>query len=176
VKGALDLHRALLAADVPHEIIRLRRAVLSAADIPAALGLPAAACLAVQVIVSTNPVAARAALIRPVDTELEMSAVLRRVQARAARLLPAVEVSAVTGFYAGLVSPVCLPEDMAVYADHRVSRPDVVYTPTGDTGAVLGIRSRELLAFTGARLAALCAGVAGRNPAAFEDPGLATAP
>lgn len=176
MKGALDLHRALLGADVPHEIIRLGRAVLSAADIPAALGLPAASCLAVQLIASTDPAGTAAALIRSVDTELEMSAVLRRVQARAVRLLPAAEVSEVTGFYAGLVSPVCLPAEMAVYADHRVSRPDVVYTPTGDTGTVLGIRSRDLLAFTGARLAALCAGVAGRAPAAFDGPGVATAP
>ena len=40
MKDALDVHRSLLAREVPHEVIRLPRLVLSADEIPDAIGPP----------------------------------------------------------------------------------------------------------------------------------------
>jgi prolyl-tRNA editing enzyme YbaK/EbsC (Cys-tRNA(Pro) deacylase) len=177
MKGALDLHQGLLAADVPHQILRLRRLTLIAAEIPAALGVDPASCLVVHVVTVTRQGnSTTAALVLPVGAELHVPSTLRRLQASSLRLLTPTEVSAVTEFYAGLVPPVGLPAGMPVYADHAVIRFDVVYCPTGDSGAVLGIHSRDLVTFTGARLAALCsAPVAGRGSAEDPDPDLAAA-
>ena len=47
MKGALDVHRALLAADVPHEVVRLDSRITEADELPRALGLRAG-CLAVR--------------------------------------------------------------------------------------------------------------------------------
>lgn len=176
VKGALDVHRLLLEADIAHEIIPVRRAVLSAADIPDSLGLPPAACLAVRLVAGSIPGGSPVALVHSVDSVLHFPSVLRRLQATAVRLLGPFEVSATTEFYAGLVAPVCLPVDIPIYADYRAGRCDVVYTPVGDTGAVLGIRSRDLVAFIGVRFASLCTVVSHSRPAGVPDPGLAATP
>ncbi|MDQ1704625.1 MAG: Cys-tRNA(Pro)/Cys-tRNA(Cys) deacylase, partial [Frankiaceae bacterium] len=46
MKDALDVHRSLLAREVPHEVVRLPRLVLSADEIPEAMGLPRDRCVA----------------------------------------------------------------------------------------------------------------------------------
>jgi len=48
VKSALDVHRALLAAGVPHEMVRLRMPALNGDDLPAALGVPRESCAVVR--------------------------------------------------------------------------------------------------------------------------------
>lgn len=49
MKDALAIHRSLLEHERPHEIVRLRRAITSADELPEALSLPAECCLAVRV-------------------------------------------------------------------------------------------------------------------------------
>src|SRR5947209_20228672 len=41
---ALDVHRSLLAREVPHEVVRLPRLALSADEIPEIMGLPSDRC------------------------------------------------------------------------------------------------------------------------------------
>src|SRR3954467_5564082 len=48
MKDALDVHRSLLSREVPHEVVRLPRLILSADEIPEALGLPRERCVAVR--------------------------------------------------------------------------------------------------------------------------------
>src|SRR4051812_37804255 len=58
MKDALDVHRSLLAREVPHEVIRLPRVVLSADEIPDALELPPERCVAVRMYRADEQVAA----------------------------------------------------------------------------------------------------------------------
>src|SRR5207248_11775421 len=48
MKDALDVHRSLLAREVPHEVVRLPRPAWSADDIPEVLGLPPERCVTVR--------------------------------------------------------------------------------------------------------------------------------
>jgi hypothetical protein len=48
VKGPLDIHRDLLAAGVPHEIVRLPRSIAGADELPDVLELPAGSCVSVR--------------------------------------------------------------------------------------------------------------------------------
>src|SRR3954464_14890615 len=49
MKDALDVHRSLLAREVPHEIVRLPHLVLSPGEIPGALELPPERCITARI-------------------------------------------------------------------------------------------------------------------------------
>lgn len=152
MKGALDIHRELLSRDVPHEIVRLPRVVLQADEIPDALGLTPAQCVAVRMYVADGDLVAVGV---SAGRTPEPAALLAALGARALRPATAAEVNARTDFAAGLVSPVLLPDDVPLYVDTALGASDVLYAPTGDTGTALGIRTGELLVVTGARVADL---------------------
>jgi prolyl-tRNA editing enzyme YbaK/EbsC (Cys-tRNA(Pro) deacylase) len=154
MKDALDVHRSLLAREVPHEIVRLPRLVLSADEIPAASGLPAERCVAVRLYHADDRVVA--VLVRAGELP-HPGAVLAALGARTLRAAPPEIVNEVTDFAASLVSPVLLPDDVSVLADACVGHHDVVYTATGDGGTALGIPSRWLLTASRARVTELCA-------------------
>jgi len=61
------------------------------------------------------------------------------------------QVNASTGFAAGLVSPVGLPEDVEVLVDAALTEHDVVYCALGESGVALGIRTVDLLVASAAR-------------------------
>jgi prolyl-tRNA editing enzyme YbaK/EbsC (Cys-tRNA(Pro) deacylase) len=150
MKGALDIHRELLAHDVPHEIVRLPRVVLQADELPDAMGLAPSQCLALRMYVADGDlVAVGVSAGRTPDP----TALLGTLGARSLRPASAQEVNARTDFAAGLVSPVLLPDDVPLYVDASVGAYDVLYTPTGDTGTALGIHTGDLLVVSGARVA-----------------------
>jgi len=150
---ALDVHRSLLAREVPHEVVRLPRLVLSADEIPEVMGLPADRCIAVRLYLADDqPVAV---IVRAGDTP-HPGAVLAAVGARSLRAARPDDVNMLTDFAASLVSPVLLPESMTVLADSCVGHADVVYAPTGDGGTALGIASRWLLTASRAAVTELC--------------------
>jgi len=153
MKDALDVHRSLLAREVPHEVIRLPRLVLSADEIPDALDLPADRCVAVRVYHADNDTVA--VIVRAGETP-HPGAVLAALGARTLRIARPDEVNRLTDFAAPLVSPVLLPDSVRVLADACVGHVDVVYAPTGDSGTVLGISSRGLLTASRASVAELC--------------------
>ncbi|HET7530299.1 MAG TPA: YbaK/EbsC family protein [Mycobacteriales bacterium] len=153
MKDALDVHRSLLAREVPHEVVRLPRMVLSADEIPDALGLPAERCVAVRLYRADEQTAA---VIVRAGEHPHPGAVLAALKARSLRVVRPDEVNALTDFAAPLVSPVLLPESVRVLADACVGHVDVVYAPTGDSGTVLGITSRWLLTASRASVAELC--------------------
>src|SRR3954466_3406125 len=82
MKDALDVHRSLLAREVPHEVIRLPRVVLSADEIPDALGLPPEPCVAVRLCRADDQIAA--VIVRSGDTP-HPGAVLAALGARTLR-------------------------------------------------------------------------------------------
>src|SRR3954467_738370 len=114
MKDALDVHRSLLAREVPHEIIRLPRLVFSADEIPDALGLPREHCVAVRIYQADEQLVAT--LVRAGEIA-HPGPVLAALGARSLRPAPPDVVNSATDFAASLVSPTLLPADMPVLAD-----------------------------------------------------------
>jgi prolyl-tRNA editing enzyme YbaK/EbsC (Cys-tRNA(Pro) deacylase) len=98
----------------------------------------------------------------PAISELQRVAGRQRVQAASGQT-----VNEATGYAAGLVSPLALPETVEVYADEDVisglDGDAVVYTATGESRTALGIRLLDLFALCTAKPAAL--GATGPAPA-----------
>jgi prolyl-tRNA editing enzyme YbaK/EbsC (Cys-tRNA(Pro) deacylase) len=156
VKDALDVHRALLAREVPHEVVRLPRMVLAADDIPGALQLPEGRVVAVRVYHADDALVA--VLVRAGSLP-HPAAVLNALGARTLRAADPDTVNRMTDFAASLVCPALLPDDIDVLADTCIGQHEVVYTATGDSGTALGIPVRALLTTSRARVAELCAPV-----------------
>jgi prolyl-tRNA editing enzyme YbaK/EbsC (Cys-tRNA(Pro) deacylase) len=147
MKGALDLHRDLLARDVPHEIVRLPRIMLAAAELPEILGLPPSSCLATRLYEVDDRLVA---VMTTVDTHPHPQAILAAADGRTLRPASVERVNSVTEFVFGLVPPLPLPAEVPLFADARCGLPEVVYTPTGEAGTALGIRAVDLLRVAGA--------------------------
>ena len=155
MKSALDIHRTLLGAGVPHEIVRLPRAALTAADLPDVLGIDPAACVVVHAF-TFSPSSALVAVALPADSLPDPDDLAAALEPHVGegRLLPAspTAVNLELGYVAGLVSPFCLPASVPFYAAAAVGAREVVYAATGETRAAVGIRSRDLLVATRARV------------------------
>jgi prolyl-tRNA editing enzyme YbaK/EbsC (Cys-tRNA(Pro) deacylase) len=171
---ALTLHRLLLDSGARHEIIHLPRPISQADQLPSVLELPSRRCLAVRMY-DVYDAAGRAgggdpALIAvivwagrvPAISELQRITGRQRVQAASGQT-----VNEATGYAAGLVSPLALPETVEVYTDEDVvsglDDDAVVYTATGESRTALGIRLLDLFALCRAKPAAL--GATGPAPA-----------
>lgn len=156
MKDALDVHRSLLAREVPHEIVRLPRPITTADEIPAASGLAPQRCVTVRLYHADDDIVAT--LVRAGELP-HPGAVLAALGARTLRPASGEVVNRVTDFAASLVSPVLLPDTVTVLADSCVGLHEVVYTATGDGGTVLGIPARWLLTTSRAQVSELCAPV-----------------
>ncbi len=154
MKGALDVHRELLARDVTHEVVRLSELVTTADGLPRALGVGASSCLAVRCYVTDLGVVA---VLVHAGVVPDPNAVLVALEAHTLRPATADEVNVATDYAAGLVSPLCLPPDVTLLADAALQGTDVLYCPLGEGGVALGIRTRDLLEVTGAQVARLSA-------------------
>lgn len=155
MKGALDVHRELLARDVPHEMVRLRARASSSDDLPRLLGL-LRGCVSVRcydVVRETG--SAFAAVLVPAGRLPEPSSLLEALGAVSVRAAAPGEVNARTDYVAGLVGPLCLPPDVELLADSALGDSDVCYCAVGEAEVVLGIRTRDLLVTTAARVASL---------------------
>lgn len=154
VKRALDVHRELLARDVPHEVVRVRGSVVTADDLPRALDVEPTSCVAVRCYVTDLGAVAVAVHAGVVP---DPASVLDALDARTLRPATPDEVNAATDYAAGLVSPLVLPPGLPLLADAVLGLADVVYCPVGEAGVVLGIRAQDLLTASGARVATLSA-------------------
>jgi Cys-tRNA(Pro)/Cys-tRNA(Cys) deacylase len=153
MKDALDVHRSLLAREIPHEIVRLPRPVGSADEIPDALGLAPQRCVAVRMYVADDrPVA----VIVRAGTTPHPGAVLTAARSRALRTARTEMVNDLTDFAAPLVSPFLLPDSVLILADACIGHTEVVYAPTGDGGTAVGIASQWLLRASRAAVSELC--------------------
>src|SRR5690349_7862972 len=97
---ALDVHRSLLAREVPHEVVRLPRLVLSADELPTALDLPASRCVAVRMYLADE--APVAVIVRAGELP-HPGAVLAAAGARSLRPARPDAVNTITDFAAPLV-------------------------------------------------------------------------
>ena len=157
MKGALDVHRELLARDVPHEMVRLAGRATTADDLPRLLGLPRG-CVAVRCYdVVRKDSRSFAAVLVPAGSLPEPGALLQALDACAVSAARPDAVNAVTDYVAGLVAPICLPLDVELLADAALGQSDVCYCPVGEGEVALGIRTGDLLVTTGARVASLTA-------------------
>ena len=155
MRGALDVHRELLDRDVPHEVVRLPSRLLSADDLPAALGLETG-CVAVRCYVVEQPWRSSfAAVLVPAGAVPVPARLLDALSARSVSPARPEQVNLVTDYTAGLVCPVGLPSDVEVLADEAVTASPTSYGALGEGGVALGIRTSDLLQVTGARTAAL---------------------
>jgi Cys-tRNA(Pro)/Cys-tRNA(Cys) deacylase len=152
MKDALAIHRDLLARGVPHEIVRLRRIILTADELPDALGLSPGQCVAVRVYEADDELVA---VCVPAGATPAPSALLKATGARRIGIAPVARINAETDFAGGLVAPLLLPDHVPVFADASLASREVLYTPTGESGTALGIHSRDLLIMSRARVAAL---------------------
>ena len=158
MRGALEVHRELLARDVPHEVVRLPVRLASADDLPGALGLELG-CVAVRCyLVERSGRCSFAAVLVPAGAVPSPAALLDALSARSVRPARPEQVNATTDCTAGLVSPVGLPPEVEVVADEALLRSPTSYCALGEGGVALGIRTGDLLEVTGARTASLTAG------------------
>jgi prolyl-tRNA editing enzyme YbaK/EbsC (Cys-tRNA(Pro) deacylase) len=156
MNNVLTVHRTLLENGVRHEIVQLPQTITSADQLPAALALPPRRCLAVRVYEVDDRYVAT---IVPADTVPPAQVIREITGGRQARVAAEAEISVVTGYAAGLVAPLALPEEMPLYVDQALADiaddGAVVYTATGEPGTALGIRLLDLLAGCAAKPAAL---------------------
>lgn len=156
MNNVLTLHRVLLENDIRHEIVQLPATITSADQLPAVLALPAGRCLAVRVYEVDDQYAA---IIVPPDLVPPVSVIADITGGRRVCAAGEDTVSSVTGYAAGLVSPVGLPAGVPVYVDQAVADSadgaTVVYAATGESGTALGIGLADLLACCAAKPAAL---------------------
>ena len=105
------------------------------------------------------------------DTELLLAALdLHSMSGIGLRPATGDEVNADTDYQAGLVSPLALPPQILLLADVRLLRSAVLYLPTGDPGTALGMRTRDLLTVTEARLCVLTRPAGNHIPPEVELP------
>ncbi len=157
MKGALDVHRELLARDVPHEMVRLSGRVSTADDLPLLLGL-SSGCVAVRCYeVVREDRRSFAAVLVPAGLVPDPLALLEALDACVVSPAGQDTVNEVTDYVAALVGPFCLPADVELIADSALGEGDVCYCAVGEAQVVLGIRTRDLLVATGARVASLTA-------------------
>lgn len=167
MRGPLDVHRRLLAAEVPHEIVHLSTRLSAAAELPEALGVPADRCAVVHVVLADD---APCALVLAAGAGWSPTRVAATLRARTLRAADAAEASTLTEFSAGLISPVALPQGLVVVVDADLAGEDVVYAPAGDPTTALKIRSRDLLDAAGAVVDALAEPVHLPTPRPTADP------
>lgn len=155
MRGPLDVHRELLAGQVLHEMVHLPRRVPTADEVPEVVDLPARACVAMRFYRCGDQLVAVAV---PAGFRPDLSALHRCLPGRPPPL-PARpdEVSAATDYAAALAGPLGLPVDLPLLLDDALTDSEVLYCPAGDSATVVGIRTRDLLAITGARTARLVA-------------------
>lgn len=159
MKSALDVHRVLLGRGVHHEVVRLGSRLLTADDLPRVLQVDGG-CVTVRVYAVERTRGAAggrtyAAVLVPSGLVPSPTALLGALDAHSVAPARPEEVNAATDFAAGLVSPVCLPDDVELLADAALGASDVCWCALGEGGVALGIRTRDLLVVTGARVASL---------------------
>jgi prolyl-tRNA editing enzyme YbaK/EbsC (Cys-tRNA(Pro) deacylase) len=150
VRSFADVHDALRARGVEHEIIQLSSSSRTAELAAEALGVPVSWVVKSMVFMADGqPVLALVDGEATVDVEV----LSRELVARDVTLARGREVRDLTGFRPGAVPPVGLATDIPVLADPAVFAPEVVYCGGGTTTAMLRIRAADLEGLLAARVA-----------------------
>ncbi|REE97255.1 aminoacyl-tRNA deacylase [Thermomonospora umbrina] len=158
MKNALTIHRALLARETVHEIVRLRHPVTSADELPRALDLPPDRCLATRMLDCLDDLRGErflAALVVTAGTRPDLGPVRAALGARVIRPAGPALVNSVTDYHADLVCPLLLPATVPMLIDQsdldRVRPEEVVYTATGEPRIAVGLRLADVYEMSGAK-------------------------
>lgn len=156
MQDALAIHRWLLAHQIHHEIVRLPRALASAADLPRVLGVPARTCVGVNVFEATLRSAREpVAVIGSIAIPSRLSRIAEVMGAE--RVRPATDdvINSATDYAAGLVGPLLLPDRLNVLIDQRLidglDPDELVHTATGERRTALRLRAVHLFALVVAK-------------------------
>ncbi len=165
MKGPLDIHQYLLAHDVPHEIVRLRRGASTPAHLADVLGIPPQRCVAAHAFHALTPTddvlvvllaAADVECDEAVSCDIVNEFLTTHLETNAVVAPAGAElVSSRTDYVASHLSPLLLPPDVLVVATPEIDdlAASIVYTATGDAGTALAIPAGDLLTLTRARTA-----------------------
>lgn len=144
MKDALSIHRLLLERQTTHEIVRLRRPIASADELPEVLDLPARRCLCTRLYARHGSEQLTAVIVtaghRPPESAVASALGVVSVYPASADL-----INRVTDYAADLVAPLLLPEDVIMLVDQQAANvDDIVYTATGEPCTALGIHTLDL--------------------------------
>lgn len=150
MRSFTDVHDALAARGVEHEIIHLPSSSRTAQLAAEALNVPVS-----TVVKSLLFVADGQPVLALVDGEatVDAAALTRELGVREVMLARGREVRDLTGYKPGAVPPFGLATDMPVVADPAVFAPEVVYCGGGATTAMLRIGARDLQELLAPRMA-----------------------
>lgn len=152
MRSFTDVHDALTARGVEHEIIHLPSSSRTAQLAAEALGVPVSSVVKSLVFLAGgHPVLALVDGEATVDT----AALMRELGASEVTLASGREVRDLTGYKPGAVPPVALATDLPTVADPAVFAPEMVYCGGGTTSAMLRIRSADLRGLLAARVVAI---------------------
>ncbi len=151
MRSSIDVHVALTQLGVEHEIYPLPTPLRRMEEAPEQLGVPPeeVACPRVykvsasgstSLIVLYEPAGRRGAASPERHSELRLALALE------GRLEPVSEEeeASLTGFLPGLVAPAPLPDRTQVFLEASLTAGEILYFPSGDPGALLKLRVRDL--------------------------------
>jgi Cys-tRNA(Pro)/Cys-tRNA(Cys) deacylase len=180
--GPLDIHQHLLAHDIRHEIVRVRRTAATAAQLPEALGIGPERCVLAHLFVATavtepsKDVEQLVLVLSTADVDVANPLFIESLTSYLAEHLnptrssrrprkaswPTVTVepaapevvSSRTDYLASHLAPLLLPADVLVVAVPHLAElgANIVYTTTGDAGTALALRAADLIDVSSARM------------------------
>jgi Cys-tRNA(Pro) deacylase len=139
-----DVHDALAAKNIPHEILSLPSSSRTAPLAAEALGVEVGDVVK-SLLFMLDDEQPLLALVTG-DATVDADALARESGAAQVRLARGREVRELTGYPPGAVSPCALATEVPVVADPGVFAPEVVYCGGGTTSTMLRVRSADLKA------------------------------
>lgn len=143
MRGTVEVHTYLVERAIRHEFYRLERPLRRIDEAAALLGLPPTQVAAVELFeaAGTLPIVA----VVPADTCASADAVAEAAGARRVWPAKSSRVTELSGFQPGWLPPVGHERAVLVVVDEALLNMEVVYTPGGDPGVMLVIRSSDLV-------------------------------
>ena len=152
VRGSIEVHRYLVERGVPHEFYRLERPLRRIDEAAALLDLDPKIVVSAELFdVPGGPVLA---LTSSSDCA-SAAAVAAAIGATRARAFSKARTARHTGFLADWLPPVGHERPSRALVDAPLHGAEVLYTPGGDPGVMLILRSSDLVRATAAGLARL---------------------
>ena len=152
MRSCSDVHNYLLEQGVAHEIVHLPALSTTARRAAALLGVPLREVVKSLLFDSERgPVVC----LVPGDARVDLARLSAELGCPSAVPVAAAEVVSLTGYRPGALPPCGLAVDLPIVADPAVFEPPVVYCGGGTTTTMLKVRSADLRAALGARVAAI---------------------
>jgi prolyl-tRNA editing enzyme YbaK/EbsC (Cys-tRNA(Pro) deacylase) len=152
MRSCSDVHNYLLERGVAHEIVQLPALSTTARRAAALLGVPLHEVVR-SVVFDTEggPVVC----LIPGDAHVDRARLSAELGCRGAAPVAAAKVVSLTGYRPSALPPCGLAADLPILADPTVFELPVVYCGAGTTTTMLKIRSGDLRAMPGVRVAAI---------------------